>query len=761
MRILLILAVAGSSAASLWAQETPLRVGEWRVVTDMRNARAVDVASDGAWVASEGGLYRREGIGEFDLRTIANGLPANDLTALATTPDGTLLIGSQDGYVIIRSPETGALQTISDIAISGRIQKGIYSFCAERDSILIGSDFGISVFLASRNEFGDTYANFGFAAAARVQGIMIHNERIWAATSEGVATALRSAPNLAAPTSWTTFSVSEGLPSKNIFSIATITDTVIVGTANGLAFFDGNAFQAMPQLQGLEVADFEPQAQALLVLWNEGGTLNLGRLPSVTGTLGLVATSAGTGRGLSLDDADGSLWVATASQGALRWDGASWDQVLPNGPASNLFVSLAVDDRGGLWCGTGANGSGQGFYRYDPAREQNEQWKNFQASEYAIMGFNDYYKTSVGAAGKMWISSWGRGVVEITSDTIRRIINSTTIPKLMGAVPQDPGFVVAGSVALGPDNTEWFVARGAVDGNFVAHLVNDSTFEYFTNGVTPGEGRFTSMVVDQYGTKWIANAEPFNKPGTGLYFFNEQRLVPGTEFTNGWGLVTQSDGLPNMTVLSLAIDRDGEVWVGTDLGVMIVTDPLYPKQRNLRSFPLREQIIQTVAVDGVNNKWVGTKEGIFVVSSDGSQLLSQYTVASTEGKLLSNDVRALAIDQEEGILYAGTEKGLSILGIAPVATERSYTTLEVGPNPFLVPQEQSLTIRNLVPETVIKILRVDGSLVSEFRAQGGGRAFWDGTDQNGELVSSGVYFVVAFAEDGNQLTTGKVAVIRQ
>jgi hypothetical protein len=194
---------------------------------------------------------------------------------------------------------------------------------------------------------------------------------------------------------------------------------------------------------------------------------------------------------------------------------------------------------------------------------------------------------------------------------------------------------------------------------------------------------------------------------------------------------------------------------------MIVTDPLYPKQRNLRSFPLREQIVQAIAVDGVNNKWVGTKEGIFLVSPDGSQLLDQYTVASTGGKLLSNDVRALAIDQKNGILYAGSEKGLSILGIAPVMTERSFSTLEVGPNPFRVPQEQALTIRNLVPETSIKILRVDGTLVTEFRAQGGGRAFWDGRDQHGDVVGSGVYFIVAYADDGNQLVTAKVAVIRQ
>ena len=61
----------------------------------------------------------------------------------------------------------------------------------------------------------------------------------------------------------------------------------------------------------------------------------------------------------------------------------------------------------------------------------------------------------------------------------------------------------------------------------------------------------------------------------------------------------------------------------------------------------------------------------------------------------------------------------------------------------------------------IKVISTDGKLVSEFAAQGGGRAFWDGHDKNGQIVPSGIYFIVAFAENGNQTTAAKVAVIRR
>jgi len=56
---------------------------------------------------------------------------------------------------------------------------------------------------------------------------------------------------------------------------------------------------------------------------------------------------------------------------------------------------------------------------------------------------------------------------------------------------------------------------------------------------------------------------------------------------------------------------------------------------------------------------------------------------------------------------------------------------------------------------------VNGVLVAEFAAQGGGRAFWDGRNASGDLVSSGTYLIVAFSDNGEQVTTGKVAVIRR
>ena len=173
------------------------------------------------------------------------------------------------------------------------------------------------------------------------------------------------------------------------------------------------------------------------------------------------------------------------------------------------------------------------------------------------------------------------------------------------------------------------------------------------------------------------------------------------------------------------------------------------------------QFINTIAVDPLNNKWVALQTGVVVLSPDGSSLIAQYNVANTNGKLVDNNVFSIAFDEKQGIAYFGTGKGLSSLEIPTIGTVEKMSTLEIGPNPFILPDHSLVTIKGLADNAMIKILNVTGALVKEFAAQGGGRAFWDGTDSRGNNVGSGVYIIVAYADNGNQVSTAKVALLRR
>jgi hypothetical protein len=121
----------------------------------------------------------------------------------------------------------------------------------------------------------------------------------------------------------------------------------------------------------------------------------------------------------------------------------------------------------------------------------------------------------------------------------------------------------------------------------------------------------------------------------------------------------------------------------------------------------------------------------------------------------------MAIDRNSGTVYFGTEKGLSSLGTAATAPKPEYEKLSFAPNPFYVPSSRSLVVDGLTAGSLLKILSADGHLIREVATPGGRLGFWDGTDTRGELVSTGIYLVVAYSDAGSQVATGKVAVIRR
>lgn len=741
----------------LVGRQNTLDLGRWKNFTDMKTVRGVAAMTDSVWSATAGGLFLYiPSSNRFVKFTNSDGLSSNDLTAVSLDGTGRVWVGSSDGYVNAFNAATGEWTEIRSIHESDQVAKKIRALLVRGDSLFIGTDYGISVLQISRKEFRDTYANLGFSTQAGVNDVKIYKNRIWAATDLGVATALLDAPNLSAPTSWTQYSVSNGLPSNTSTSISTLHDSVMVGTTMGAVMFDGKKFTPVASFANRPVIGMVARTNDVVFLTGDAGSFRLESVTSFSAPSTVIAVnSLFQASSIAVQPTSSTVWTGTALQGIARWTG-SWEYKVPNGPMSNLFSSVVVDEQGVLWAASGISGRGRGFYRYDPSAPEDSRWKNYTASTFPLMKSDDYYKVSLGASGSVWVSSWGKGVVEVFGDSIRRRLDQTTTPALAGSVPVDPSYVVVGGVAVDSKGNTWIVDRTAVNGYHLMELKASGTAIPRTS---ISDGRFTNIIIDRYDTKWFANAEPSDKPTTGLYFFNEDSSVSGTAALGGWGTIDNSS--TSNTILSLALDLDGDVWVGTDLGVAIFTDPRNPFKSKSAYIPLRGQTIQAIGVDAVNNKWVGTKEGVNVLNSDGTQLLAQYSVLTTNGKLVGDDIRSIAFDQKRGIVYFGTEKGLSSLEVFPVQASRTMATLDLGPNPFLIPSVTPLTIRNLAAESSIKILSVTGALITEFKAQGGGRAFWDGRNKQGEIVPSGIYFVVAYAENGTQTSTGKIAIIRR
>ncbi|MFH1825620.1 MAG: SBBP repeat-containing protein [Candidatus Firestonebacteria bacterium] len=91
----------------------------------------------------------------------------------------------------------------------------------------------------------------------------------------------------------------------------------------------------------------------------------------------------------------------------------------------------------------------------------------------------------------------------------------------------------------------------------------------------------------------------------------------------------------------------------------------------------------------------------------------------------------------------------------------NLNNVKIYPNPFnpMTAYERSLKMINLPSNSTVSIYNVEGVLIMTLTDYGNvGSVHWDGKNNNGELVSRGVYIYLIQDDKGNKLT-GKIAII--
>lgn len=746
-------------------------VGEWRTYTPKKEVRALAATGGVLWAATAGGLFSYDAsAGTYSTFTTSEGLRSIDLTAVAPDASGSLWIGSSDGSIHRFRPGRREWSYVSDIALLAASRKGINAFRAWGDTLLVLSDVGVSVYSISRSEFGDSYLRFGAPGAAvdgEATGAARYGGRLWVSTRSGVASTPLSNPNPTEPSSWQVHRLAEGLPSTDVTSILVARDSLYASTSGGIAVWNGTGWRTVEGSGSLDVLGLAepggPCEAALFVTPGSFGAIG------ADGTARILASPPGTALSCV---ADGG-YAGTVGAGAVRFEACpaggappavAWT-ALPPGPHSGKFVSIAVDEAGWVWSATGKL-NGEGFMGFDGST-----WRSYTVAEYPQLQYDEYHHASVGPGNVKYFGSWGAGLAIVGPDNeIETVLNTTN-----GLQPSvgTAAFVVAGGVATDRDGRAWLTERTPTGDTTLVTISPGGALGYVTGCMyelpdTAG-GRcdtrvpiriLTDVVIDDFGTKWFANYGRFETEGpVGLYYYNENRNLPGTR--GGWGKMTELDGLPSNQVWSIAVDRFGDLWIGSDAGITIVYSPTNPKASIAPYRPLADQIIQDILVDPLNRKWIATKRGVFLLTQDGTEVIEHYTVAGTGGLLLADDVASLAMDVRTGVVYFGTDKGLVSLSTAAAAPARSFASLKVYPNPFEIPAASPVTVDGLVEGSSLKVFTVDGALVKAVATPGGRLGFWDGTDDRGALVSSGVYVAVAYSEDGTEVGTAKIAVIRK
>jgi len=122
------------------------------------------------------------------------------------------------------------------------------------------------------------------------------------------------------------------------------------------------------------------------------------------------------------------------------------------------------------------------------------------------------------------------------------------------------------------------------------------------------------------------------------------------------------------------------------------------------------------------------------------------------------------VDTVNNIIKVVGVTTFSIFGIFPINASSDFETVKVFPQPYKPATAFGGTVKfiNLPLKTTVRIFTVDGHVVRTLTTESVGDAgwvTWDGTNETGEVVVSGMYFYVMTA-DGPGTKRGKLVLLR-
>ncbi len=311
-------------------------------------------------------------------------------------------------------------------------------------------------------------------------------------------------------------------------------------------------------------------------------------------------------RSLAVEEAKNHLWIGT-SVGVHEIDLENLSPLntftREHGLANEYVFGIGIDEDGYKWFGTNAGGI---------SRYKDDEWKTF----FPMHGLADYWVYSFANAkdGGLWVGTWaGANYVDRKTEKFTTYVKELVNEWVYG-------------LAVDSKGVAWFGTEGGIsrfDGkNWVSWTHEDGL----------GAANETNL--------------PFSKnTGLGTRSRHDLGVLSG-------GLATYN---PNY-VFSVVVDqRDDSIWAGTWGGG--VSHYINGKWENLTTADgLSGNIVYSVAQDKNGVLWFGTDRGL--TRYDGKS----WHIWNTHNGLSGRDVFALATTPN-GDIWAGTRGGVTRLGL--------------------------------------------------------------------------------------------------
>ena len=332
----------------------------------------------------------------------------------------------------------------------------------------------------------------------------------------------------------------------------------------------------------------------------------------------------------------------------------------------------------------------------------------------------------------------------------------------------DKNYQLVTSVKFDTDGNLWMLNSQSPSNQSLIEYTKDGKWVSHHKPELYNLGSLECLMQDSRGLLWFVN-NYHGLPSIYCYQASTDQLNIYSSFVNEDGITLT----PNY-VRYVTEDKNHDMWIGTNIGPLLLykkditsDTPIFTQVKvprndgtNYADYLLSGVDISCIAIDGGNRKWFGTNgNGIYVISNDC--LTQIYHFTTNNSNLLSNNIESIAINEQTGEVFVGTDKGLCsyMSDAGSPNSEMTKDNVWAYPNPVKPTYTGRITITGLSFDSDVKIVTANGILVNQGRSNGGIYT-WDGKDQNGKKVASGIYMVETATSDGNKGTVCKIAIIK-
>jgi len=703
--------------------------------------------------ATENGIfYYTMSTGEITKLSKANGLHNIGITAFDYNPQTkTGLIGYENGSMDVITPQE--IKYIVDIPIATGYNgnKKINHISITGDQAVISVGYGVSIFNLQNKEFGDSAFFLTGGVYQASNEATIFGNKVYSVTDTGLKS---HQMNTTFPvySTWTTEipGAFKHIDSESELAYSTATAAYVYN--NGAPIQLPTTFE--------NIRDVVINSNNVVVTDNRVYTYGINGVAQNAVSLGEECNTAIT--------AGGKILGGTVLSGIKD---ESNNTFKPSGPYFNYAYNINLFDNNQLLISSGARTNNYNHPSI-PAQKPSPGFYYFNGTEWIYPSFFLKNPPSNVNVLDAIISPYNNNEVLFTNYTMfdngvyRMKYNATSkdfeLVKYynLGAQPyyrRPVGF------AVDPQNN-LFVSFGFNDGNPSMGIYDKASDDFLIKKIILASDGIQKTV---YYENMLWTPLPRSNNFWVYDYKNALNLSDDTDY-----ILDSSNGFNSSGgILSVAFDKSGDAWIGTDGGLRIMpnaaseiksaqpkVEPIVIVQNGLGEELFRESAILQIAVDAGDYKWVSVDGGgVYYLSSDGQRTIKHFTKENSP--LPTNSVTDIKVDKKTGKVYFVTYNGIVTYQGDVADVTSNFGDVVVYPNPVVYSNfKGKVTIKGLAEKTNIRIVDAAGNVVHSAVARGGYYE-WDLNNQKGTRVASGIYFVLMTNEDGSDKATAKIGVV--